>query len=233
MLKYSLYDNHFTEDNPDDRLARPVDVTVHTSEDLIEAITGPGSILKPTETEAVIDNYWATIAGYIRRGEAYSDDYISTRFGISGVFEDDEDRFRPARHQVQVNVVLKETITDAAREITLQKVDERKIGPEINTVFDWGSGTNDELLTPGDVLEITGNYLKIQDTLDEEGVFFVSQSGDTEAKAEQIRTNEPKTLTLRIPESLAAGPWRVEVRNTSRNGDALRTGVFEPVLTVE
>ncbi|MDR8394201.1 DUF4469 domain-containing protein [Aliifodinibius sp. S!AR15-10] len=44
---------------------------------------------------------------------------------------------------------------------------------------------------------------------------------ETEAKAEQVRTNEPKTLTLRIPESRTAGSWRIEVRNTAYNSATL------------
>ncbi|MDR8393619.1 DUF4469 domain-containing protein [Aliifodinibius sp. S!AR15-10] len=83
------------------------------------------------------------------------------------------------------------------------------------------------------MLETSGSHLKIHDTLEEEGVFFVCQSDDSEAKAEQVRTNEPKTLTLRIPESLAAGSWRMEVRNTRRDGNDLRTGIFEPILRVQ
>lgn len=233
MLHYSLYDNHFTADDPDDRLARPVDVTVHTRADLIEAITGLGSILKPTETEAVIDNYWQTIAGYIQKGEGYSDDYISTRFGISGVFQDDEDQFDPARHKVMVSIVLKDSLTDVADDISLRKVDSRHIVPEVEQIYDWGSGTNDDILTPGDVLEVTGTHLKILDNADGEGVFFVNQSDGTEAEASQLRTNEPKTLTLRIPKDLAAGTYRLEVRNTTYHSETLRTGLFTPELTVE
>lgn len=232
MLEYSLYDNHFTANDPDDRLARPVDVTTHSRDDLIDAITGPGSILKPTETDAVIDNYWSTIIDYIRRGEAYSDDYISTRFGISGVFQDDEDQFDEARHKVVVSVLPKDRVTEVAAEISLRKVDGRRIVPEVQTVYDWGSATNDDTITPGDVLEITGTHLKIHNNISDEGVYFVNQSSDTEAEATQIRTNEPKTLTLRIPDSLVAGTYRIEVRNTPRNGNQLRTGIFAPELTV-
>lgn len=68
-----------------------------------------GSILKPTETDAVIDNYWGTIAGYIRWDEGYSDDYISTLFGISGVFQNNEDQFDSARHKVLISVVSKDS----------------------------------------------------------------------------------------------------------------------------
>ena len=234
MLHYSLYNNYFTTDDPEDCLARPVDVPVRTREDLIADITGPGSILKPTESNAVIDDYWGKIADYIRRGEAYSDEYISIRFGITGVFQNEDDQFDPARHAVVVSIVLKDPLTGATTEIRLRKVDGRVIVPEIDHIYDWGSQTTDDRITPGDVLEITGSDLKIHDNIeDEEGIFFVSQTDAAEHRAGQIRTNEPQTLTLRIPDSLAAGTWRLEVRNTSRNSQTLRTGIFTPVLTVE
>lgn len=233
MLEYSLYNNHFTASDPDDRLARPVDVTIRSRDELIDEITGPGSILKPTETDAVIDNYWSTIIDYIRSGEAYSDDYISTRFGISGVFQDDEDQFDEARHKVVVSVLPKDRVTEAATDISLQKVEGQNIVPVITTVYDWGSATNDDIITPGDVLEIRGTHLKIRNNISDEGIFFINQSDNSETEASQIRTNEPKTLTLRIPNSLTAGTYRIEVRNTRYNSDTLREGLFMTDLTVQ
>lgn len=234
MLNYSLYDNHFTAEDPDDRLARPVDVQMKSRDDLIEEITGPGSILKPTESDAVIDNYWRKITDYISKGQGYSDDYISVRFGISGTFQNEDDQFDPERHKVIVSALLKSAVTGMAEEVPLRKVDGRSIEPEIDKIYDWGSETNDEILTPGDVLEISGNHLKIYGNLEEEeGVFFVSQSDKSEVRAEKIRTNEPKTLTLRIPQELAAGTYRLHVRNTRHDSEALRLGIFTPELTVE
>ncbi len=61
MLRYRLYDNHFTANNRNDCLARPVDVSVKTRENLVKSIAGPGSILKPTVINAVIDSYWSAI----------------------------------------------------------------------------------------------------------------------------------------------------------------------------
>lgn len=234
MLQYYLYDNHFTPDDPEDCLARPVDVRVRTREDLIEDITGPGSILKPTESNAVIGDYWGKITDYLREGEAYSDGNISVRPGIGGVFLNEDDQFDSTRHKVQFIALLKDSVTHAAADVQLRKVDGRAIVPEIDHVYDWGSELRNEMLTPGDVLEVMGSELKLHDNLEEEeGVFFLSQADDSEVRATQIRTNEPKTLTMRIPDSLTAGTWRLEVRNTTRKGKTLRTGIFPPVLTVE
>lgn len=218
MLNYSLYDNHFTADDAEDCLARPVNVQINSRDNLIREITGPGSILKPTESNAVLDNYWQTIADYIREGQAYSDDYISIRFGISGTFQNEDDRFDPERHAVIVSALLKSAVSNATMDVPLRKVDSQRITPEIDSIFDWGSETNDERLTPGDVLEIKGSNLKIHDNIDgEEGVFFIHQEDGSEFEAEQYRTNEPKTLSLRIPDALTAGTYRIEVRNTRPN----------------
>lgn len=232
MLRYRLYDNHFTAENSDDCLARPVDVSVKTREDLIEAITGAGSILKPTEVNAVIDSYWSAITEYIRRGEGYKGDYIYTRYGIRGVFYGNEDQFDPERHQVVVSLVPRNSITGGTDNVTLQKVDRQDILPHIENIYDWGSRTYGEILTPDGVLEIAGDNLKIYNNLEVEGVFFVSEFNDYETRSPEIRINEPKTLTLRIPEDLPVGTCRLEVRTTPRNGNRLRTGIFTPKLTV-
>ena len=96
----------------------------------------------------------------------------------------------------------------------------------------WGSDTHNATLTPEATLEVQGEQLKICDNLEEEGVFFVNQANDSEVKAERVRTNEPKTLTLMVPK-LRAGRYRLEVRNTCYDGKILRVGVFTPMLTVK
>lgn len=233
MLHYSLYENKLKNANPGDMLARPTDVEQNTRADLIRDITGPGSILKPTESDAVIDNYWHGIMGYLSRGESYSDDYISIRFSISGDFKGDEDEFDPNRHKLNFNSLLTSTVTQVASEVELCKVEARPVVPVIESVYDWGSKTTDERLTSGDVLDIDGEHLKIHDNLEEEeGVFFVSQAGDSEVRATELHTNKPGTLTIRVPEKLTPGLWRLEVRNTRYGRNTLRTGIFIPVLKV-
>lgn len=233
MLHYQLTANNLITGNPEERLARPVNVTVKTLADLIRDITGPGSILKPTESEAVISDYWGQITDYLRQGQAYSDDHISIYFSLRGLFNGDEDRFDPERHALVILNRLKKSVTGVASEVPLVKVEAEVIAPEMEHVYDWHSNTTDEALTPGDVLEIEGSELKIYGHLEEEGVFFVSQSGESEYKASQLRVNEPKRLILRIPGELPPGAWRLEVRNTRYDGKTLRTGIFPSALKVE
>ncbi len=231
MLHYALYDNELTTDALNDKVARPVDVVNHQREELVTEMTGPGSILKTTEVNAVINSYWSTIGKFLRQGETYNDEYISTRFDISGVFLNDDDRFDASRHTLTASIRFKPKMSSTVDDVDLKKVDGNKIQPEIKSIYDWGSDSYDQKLTSGDVLEISGENLKIHNNMeDQEGVFFVNQSDGTEVRQDKFRMNEPKTLTLRVPE-LTAGNYRMEVRNSSRNGKTLRVGLFTPVLT--
>ncbi len=129
-------------------------------------------------------------------------------------------------------VKVKETVTAAVADVTLRKVDARSTQPVIKSVHDWGSDTQNAEITAGATLEVQGEQLRMYGNLEEEGVFFVNQANDSEVKAEFVRTNEPQTLTLKVPK-LKVGRYRLEVRNTRFDGKTLRIGVFTPVLTVK
>ncbi|UXP31953.1 hypothetical protein N6H18_16535 [Reichenbachiella agarivorans] len=109
-LRYTLRENKITKDIPDDYVGVPYEVTMHTREDLVLGITGSGSILKPTESNAVIDAYWGQIAKWISEGEGYADEYLSVRFSIGGVFVTVDDRFDTTRHSLNVIASLKQQL---------------------------------------------------------------------------------------------------------------------------
>ncbi|RJE70536.1 MULTISPECIES: DUF4469 domain-containing protein [Reichenbachiella] len=230
-LQYTLRENKITKDIPDDYVGVPHAVTIHTREEMILAMTGSGSILKPTESNAVIDAYWSQIADWIGEGEGYADEYISVRFSIGGVFVTIDDRFDTARHSLNVITSLKQQMLSRGLDVTLQYIKADDRSPEIESVYDWGSDTENKQITSGQALEIKGEYLKIHDNTEEEGVFFVSQSGGTEIKAERIRINQPQTLSLMAP-TLEAGDYRIEIRNTAYKTKTLRTGITGVVFTV-
>jgi hypothetical protein len=229
-MKYSLYDNKVTQDNTDDCYARPVEVKVNTRGQLVQNLTRSGSILKTTECNAVIDGYWNEIGGFIARGEGYRDEYLTVRLDINGVFTDSNDRFDPSRHTLVVSALLNSSLTALAKSVPLQYEKAVAGAPVIESVYDWGSDTVNEKLTPGDTIEIAGEDLKIYEERGE-GVFFMDQSTGVETPGELPRRNEPGGLMLRVP-ALPSGQYRIEVRNTTRKGKVLRTGVFVQPLTV-
>lgn len=148
MLFYSLHKNNLVSGDPDNLLARPTNLDTKSLHDLIEKITGPGSILKRTEANAVIKSYWGTIADYIRQGKTYRDEFVSISFSITGNFTHPEDEFDPQRHNLKINCLLKATITQVAEEVQLRKVDANQIVPVIDEIYDWGSKTTAPISPP-------------------------------------------------------------------------------------
>ena len=232
MLEYKLLDNKLTTDDLDDQVGKPVNVKVNREDDLVTAMSGEGSILKKTEIIAVWHNSWHRIAQMVARGEAYSDDFISLSFNISGVFIDKDDFYDPNRHTLAITARLKGNVARAVDSVILKKVDGSAVAPEIEEVYNWSTDTHNDQLTPDGVLEIKGDYLKVYDNLPGvEGVVFIDQANGTEYLQDEFRTNEPKTLTMRVP-VLPVGNYRIEVRNTGYKTKTLRTGLFVPVLVV-
>jgi hypothetical protein len=224
-LKYILLDNKLTKDIEDDFVASPVDVKVRSYPDLEKDITGPGSILKPTESRAVVQNYWGGIAKILANGDGYRDEYITVKLNMSGSYIGSKDRFDRNRHSIVVSLQPGNLLKEAATKVVPEYVKAAVNVPYIETVYDWGSDTTNQKLTPGATLEIKGQDLKIYDHVDGQGVFFISQANGQETKAIRMRTNEPITLTLMVPQ-LSQGSYRIEIRNTTRQGKDLRVGAY-------
>ncbi|WP_421919159.1 DNA-binding domain-containing protein [Marinifilum sp.] len=232
MYYYTLYDNKLTQDNPDDCMAKSVNSVVKTEEDLFKSLTAPGSILKDVEVKAVKSEIWKTIISFLEEGYGYRDENISIRLDISGKFEDKDDRFDPDRHKVNISIVPGKSLKKACKEIKPQFVKATSVKPEIESVYDWISDTSDDVLSPGGTLEISGEDLKIYTQPTGQGVFFINKSNGQETLAAMPRMNEPKMLSLRVPE-LVAGTYRIEIRNSARNAKKLRVGTTPTEFTVK
>ena len=231
-MDYTTIENKLTKDNPNDFMGKVVNNVIKNEDDLVIDLTKPGSILKETEVRAVKKDIWKNIIGYISEGFIYRDEYISIRLDISGVFEGEGDRFDHNRHAINLTIVPGKELKEAVKNIKPRYVKANNKLPEVEDVYDWGSNTNNNELTPGDTLEISGNELKIYTEPEGQGVFFINKSTGEETVATRLRTNEPKSLSLRVPD-LEAGTYRIEIRNTTKRGKTIRTGLTPAEFTVK
>jgi len=231
-LNFALYENHLTAD-PTDYVAVVQDVKVHDLDEVIEQITGPGSILKPTECQTVLRDFFLKLTENLRNGEGFLSPYVTLTPSIQGTFDSDEDGFDPARHRTYASLAMGPIMRDATEAIDVQKVSANLRTPILRKFFDWGTQTENSTLTPGATGEITGEMLKFDDTEDEQGVFLVATADNTETKVSFVRINQPKTIHFAIPTSLPAGNYRLEVRSTLQARNiAVKIGVLPNTLTV-
>lgn len=231
-MEYTLVENKLTKDIEDDYSARTVNSIKRNREHLVSEITRHGSILKPTETKAVIEAYWNQIIDYIREGEEYRDEHIAVNLSITGSFIGEEERFNHDVHEVNVSLSASNLIKIATRDIRPRYIDPNYDRPVVTNVYDWDSETEDDIISPKGVVEIKGLNLKIYEQGIGAGVFFINKANADEVKVEKLRTNEPRTLVFKAP-MLPAGKYKLEIRNSTRNSMNTRVGTSTVEYTVE
>jgi len=231
-FKYSVTRNHLNK-SAQKYVARPQQIIYRTLDQVIAQMTREGSILKDTECYAVLGAFFQQLARNLAEGEGLKCAYLQITPGIQGVFENEEDQFDSKRHQVVINAVVGDFLKKSAKEIQPQKVKANQAyRPIIEEVYDIGTNTTNDQLTPGHMAEIKGDKLKINPENEDEGVFLVHTKSKQETKVSNIRHNFPKSLQWVVPTTLAFGKYSLEVRNRPYRTKALRKGGCAHLLSV-
>jgi len=110
---------------------------------------------------------------------------------------------------VNVNLTKGMVIRQAESQVAIEKTGTVTPQPQIMEVKDSVTGKVNELLTPGGVLEVWGNNIKIAGDNPDCGLWFVPGSGDP-IKAQVIVQNKPSTLIVMIP-MLAFGNYTLKL----------------------
>ena len=109
-------------------------------------------------------------------------------------------------------------------------------GAYIDEIIDVHSESLNSVLTPGNMVHITGNKIKVEGEGPEAGVWFVAQADGARVKiTEHLAVNRPAELVGTIP-ALTPGAYKLEVvTNYTHGGTTLKEARVikaEPVLTV-
>jgi hypothetical protein len=209
MLEYSLHENLLTEDRPDDYSAQTHPKVSYDREQFIDLMLQRGTLMTKTDALAVLNNIEETAAYIIKNGGMLNLPLFHTGFSISGVFDGATDVFDPTRHRLHVNISKGRLLREVEEEVKVTKVNTASPQPQILEVKDSVTGSIDQLLTSGGVVEITGVHIKITGKDPACGLYFVAED-DTETKAETFVQNLPSTLIAIVP-ALEAGNYRVKV----------------------
>lgn len=231
-FKYSLIPNKLTPD-PDDYLAVPQDTVIKTKEDIIKEITGEGSILKETESYAVVNAFFKRIADNLEQGIGFSCEYFTIKPAIQGVFMSEDDHFDDERHLKYPNLYPSEKLKLAVEKMDVTRVSPTTHNPTPKRFYDIISDTTNDRVTPGSTAELHGERLKVETEDEAQGVYFIHAESREETKVERYHTNYPKTLMIIVPSTLQPGTYQLEVRNTPYRVKTLKTGVLDYLLTVE
>jgi hypothetical protein len=109
-------------------------------------------------------------------------------------------------------------------------------GAYIDEIIDVHTESVNSAITPGNMIHIVGNKIKVEGEDAEIGVWFVSQADSARVKiSERLGINRATEIVGEIP-ALTAGPYKVEVVTRFTGSGVplkeLRTITTEPLLTV-
>ena len=233
MADYSLRDNPFTED-PADRIAKMENVRSYTKADIIQMVLDEGSTLNRADIEGSVNSFFEKCAKVVAQGANLNLDILSTSLSISGVFESADDSFDSRRHTLKLNATAGALLKDALKSVKLTKVEASSTDPNIVAVTDKVTGAVDGDIKAGSVVQLSGNRLKFDAADAEQGVFVITEGGET--RCDTVIENRPARVVVLLPATLAAGEAEIELRTkltaSQSAGKTLKRVRYGRTLTV-
>ena len=231
MLKYSLRKNNL-QPEVQNYVGRLEDVTSWGIQEMQQDVTREGSILKDVETQAVIREFFKTLAYYLDRGIAFHSEYFSLVPSLKGTFTDSQDHFDPERHELCLHMHPGTLLKEALAGNRMEKTTVVELGPVLLQVLDNQTDTYNQSVSSGVVTEIWGDRLKIVDPADQaQGVFFVKEDDLETFRVDVLKANRPSYLSFKAPLNMLPGTYRLEVRtNHGKTAATLKTGALKESL---
>lgn len=240
-----LYDLPVT-DRKDDRYGRVVCHNSLTENDLIKIAVDRGTELNPSTFSAALDILKEIALGEILNGSAVTLGLTHIQPVVNGVFQGDDDHWDPARHSLGLRIDPLGTLRDELRNVEVVLRGPATTGPVINTVTDIKTGEVNNHLSPGGIISLKGQRMKITGDDPSVGVFLVNlltgaivplaATDQPPAATMQLITNRATELMLLLPPILPTGNYLIKVSTQySRSKKALKNVVsftFAPTLSV-
>jgi hypothetical protein len=236
MLEYVLEVNDLTA-APDDYRAQVVNVASHTQGDIVDRIMRIGAGLTRSDIAAVLEAEKQVIVEIVAEGGAVNTELFNAFPSIQGVFHSTEDAADGIHQKVRINLHAGTAIRNAAGAVKTKKLPGVVSGTVISSVTDVKTGSQNNLLTPGRNIKISGSKLKIAGEDPAVGLFFEPEAGGAPVPVDpsDIVVNRPAELIALIP-PLAPGVYRLKIATQYTSGKMLKTPhttVFDKPLTVQ
>ena len=232
-IQYYLVENHLTPD-PNDYNGVVQPLGTLSEEDIIREIIADGSVkLSAGDLHLALETFHRKVQSRVTDGFNVVTPHVQYRSVMTGTFRGKDDGFDASRHAIGTVAVAGKAWATAYKGGSLKKVEAPGRTPLIEVVSDYGSNTRDAHLTPGNVVRVLGQRLKIYDMADvQQGVFLVPDGGGAAVRVTEVFVNMPKELMFRVPPTLPAGSWSLEVRTVlpGSEGRGVRTGVTDQPL---
>ncbi|MDR3351332.1 MAG: DUF4469 domain-containing protein [Prevotellaceae bacterium] len=232
----NLYKNPLTS-AADDYSGRTKVEHVYNIDDVSQlAFERGGSGMRPEDMARAVKAFLKEMAYQLCDDNAINLGYFHSRLCVQGIFTSPADTFDPARHKLLFELRQGKLLRDELERVEVAVNGVADTLPFISTVYDYGSDTANELLTPGNSIDLRGHHLRFLPGWETNGIFLLPAAGGDACRLSQVMVNKPKHLVAMLPAHLPSGDYRMEVRTnyatTNKPLKAIKTGRFDALLTV-
>lgn len=198
------------------------------------------STLTKTDMLAVMESHERAIIRALLKGKRVVTNLIHYQLSVKGVFTDLDDPLEEKRHTIGPSVsagpVLKREINNNT--VAVERLASTKPKPRLDNYTNLHNSDPNTVLTPTYMARLRGDKLGFDMGDPEQGLFLVPQANGSGALTDPsaIRVEDVARLTnreiiFRVPDTLPAGLYRLEVRRRFGQ-NSLRTGMLDEPLTV-
>jgi hypothetical protein len=230
-ISYVLFENNLTDD-PNDYMAMVQPTGTAELDNVIQRMIERGSTVTKADILSVLEEYYSAIESMVLEGLNVNTPMANYGASIKGIFNGATDSYDPSRHQVAGTINsgkrYRKTIRERAQ---TTKREARKPTPNLIVYVDVNSGERDSLLTLSGMGQIIGHRLKFDPTDPAQGIFLIGADG-VEVKITTVGKNTPGELMFLIPPMLPPGEYTLQVRAAVYDGEQVRNGTLNAILTV-
>lgn len=219
---FDLRENALTKDVKEDYTATVRTLRSKTVEDIARAIVAERTEFRLDTIINIANLIDEKIRQFVCQGNTVVTGTAQYAPSINGVFMGKTGVFDPAAHSLAVNITPSKELRDEVQKVTPEFSGYVKSqgGASIGLVKDTTTGRTDGSLSPGGIVEVTGNKIR---SINADGtamgkVVLVNTETLAETDITSLAINDPSRLMFTIPASLPQGTYKLRVETYFSSG---------------
>ena len=191
------------------------------------------STVSEEEAKSVIIALQKATGFYLQEGYTVDLGFLSLAPRVSGVFDNENDAFDSARHQLHVRARLDGGFVNQVRSIAkISKKYRLPTVPAVTSVFDVTGGMVEDRCFPGGTVQLMGKNLKFDLENGNEGIYLL-QNGTIAIEIDSIFVTRhlPTVLEFSLPADVPPGEYSLEVH--VKFSETVKKGQYDNLVTVE
>lgn len=226
---FDLQDNPMTKDVKEDRVARVRTLRSITVEDIARDIVRERTEYRQETIVSIANLIDEKIRQFVCQGNTVVTGSAQYSPSITGVFTGDTGTFDTAVNALGVNIVPSKAMRDEVQKVRPEFTGRVKDlgGARIGLVKDTVTGRTDGSLSPGGIVEVTGNKIR---SVNADGtamgkVVLVNTETQAETDITSLAINDPGRLMFAIPATLPEGTYQLRVETYYSASNKMLTAV--------